>query len=263
MTYLSGKIQKRRKYSTYVVYTLIFLALVVFWPAIKKHSYKTIEPVAVRYGVTKNSFQVFPEFFTTYITSHKILVSKNTLLESELERVTNELVTKDAQLREQLFVTSVSSSSTLKENLPIVMYPIMQDSTGMYSTILLSKGYKDGVAIGSTVYIRGKKAVCTITEVYDASSLCLLLTATDITTEGVTSSSSIRLTLTGRGGYFLANILRDTPVTVGEIVYMRSNPAVVVGTVREVSQNNQDTSWRVFVESVYNPVTSSIFYVQQ
>jgi hypothetical protein len=61
---------------------------------------------------------------------------------------------------------------------------------------------------------------------------------------------------------WLADVVRDTPVSVGEIVYMRSNPKVILGTVKEVSNNNQDTSWHIFVEGAYNPVTSSIFYVQ-
>jgi hypothetical protein len=79
----------------------------------------------------------------------------------------------------------------------------------------------------------------------------------------VTSSSTITLSLVGRGGYFLANIERDTPVSVGETVYLRSNPKFIIGTVKQVANNNQDTSWHVFVEGAYNPVTSSIFYVQQ
>jgi cell shape-determining protein MreC len=138
----------------------------------------------------------------------------------------------------------------------------MKDITSLYSTILLSKGFKDGLDIGEIVTVRGGQAVCTIKEVYTSSSLCLLLTASGVTTEGVTSSSSITLSLVGRGGYYLANIVRDTPVTVGETVYLRSDPTMVLGTVKEVSNNDQDTSWHVFVEGVYNPMTSSIFYVR-
>lgn len=262
MTYLSGKAQKRRNYTHYIVYTCIFLIVVIFWLPIKKYSYKVIEPLVVRYGITKQSFVIFPEFFSTYLVSHKTLATKNKNLELEIERLLNELADKDAIIREGQFGGSLSASSTTALAPLLVMYPLMQDSTRLYSTVMLSKGFKDGVDIGETVFVRGNQAVCTIKEVYNSSSLCLLLTSYGVSTEGVTSSSSINLTLVGRGGHYLANITRDTPVTVGELVYLRSNPRAILGVVKEVANNNQDTSWHVFIEGAYNPVTASVFYVQ-
>lgn len=262
MTYLSGKAQKKKNYAIYALYTSVFLVIVIFWLPIKKYSYTFFEPIAIRFGITKTSFSVFPEFFVTYLSSHKALAEKNKNLQTELERLENVLAEKDAQLREQDFKNTLLASSTISSREPLVMYPLMQDVTKLYSTILLSKGYKDGVDIGDTVFVRGNQAACMIKEVYNSSSLCLLFTASGVKTEGVTSSSSITLSLMGRGGHFLADIVRDTPISVGEIVYMRSDPKVILGTVKEVANNNQDTSWHVFVEGVYNPVFSSIFYVQ-
>ena len=262
MTYLSGKAQERRNYTKYALYTSVFLIVLIFWPFIKKYSFKVIEPVASRYGITKKSFVVFPEFFSTYITTHKTLVVKNKGLEREVERLENALAEKDANLRERILEKSLFASATTSDRTPLVLYPIMEDVTKLYSTVLLSRGFKDGIDIGNIVYVRGNQAACVIKEVYTSSSLCLLLTSNGVTTEGVTSSSSITLSLVGRGGHYLANIVRDTPVVVGEIVYMRSNPRVVLGTVKEVANNNQDTSWYVFVEGAYNPVTSSVFYAQ-
>jgi hypothetical protein len=71
------------------------------------------------------------------------------------------------------------------------------------------------------------------------------------------------LALVGRGGHFIADIARDTPVEVGEKVYLRSDPSMVLGIVKEVLNNNQDTSWHVIVEGAYNPVASSLFYVRK
>ena len=263
MTYLSGKAQQKKNYIKYVFLVSIFLIMVIFWLPIKKYSYTFLEPLAIHYGYTKTSFTFFPDFFTTYLVSHKTLAEKNKNLEIEVERLENALMDKDAVLRESGLGSEVLLAATSSGNSPLVLYPIMQDMTKMYSTILLSKGFKDGVDIGDIIYVRGNQAACTIKEVYNSSSLCLLLTSSGVKTEGVTSSSSITLTLVGRGGHFLADIIRDTPVSVGEIVYMRSNPKVILGTVKEVANNNQDTSWHVFVEGAYNPVTSSIFYVQQ
>lgn len=262
MTYLSGKAQKKRSYTRYALLTGVFLIICIFWPMVRKYTYGVLEPVVIRYGFTKQSLVVFPEFFGTYITSHKTLALENQNLKLENERLENELADKDVSLRELVTSDSLSVSTTTSHKTTLVLYPLTQDITKLYGTILLSKGYKDGIDIGDTVYIRGNQAACTIKEVYNSSSLCLLLTASGVVTEGVTSSSSITLTLTGRGGHYLANIARDTPVVAGELVYLRSNPRIILGKVQQVANNNQDTSWHVFVESAYNPVTSSIFYVQ-
>ena len=144
---------------------------------------------------------------------------------------------------------------------PRILYPLLQDVTNLYSTILLSKGFKDDIDVGDIVFTRGNEVVCIVKEVYSASSRCSLFSSSGVVTEGVTSSSSITLSLVGRGGYYIANILRDTPVTVGELVYLRSDQKMIIGTVRQVANNNQDTSWHVFVEGQYNPISTSVFYV--
>lgn len=262
MTYLSGKVQKKNSYMKYALYISVFLLIVIFWVPIKKYSYTFFEPIALRLGFTKQSLVIFPEFFGTYLVSHKTLFEKNKNLELEVKRLENALADSDAELREHILENGFPLGSTTPKIQPLVLYPMMQDITKLYSTILLSKGFKDGVDIGDTVYVRGNQAACTVKEVYQLSSLCLLLTAPGVQTEGVTSSSSITLTLVGRGGHYIADVVRDTPVSVGEIVYMRSNPRIVLGTIKEVSNNNQDTSWHIFIEGAYNPLTSSIFYVQ-
>lgn len=264
MTYLSGKAQKRTTYKKYALIGVVFFLFVASWPLSKKFLASTLEPAVLGYGSAKQSFVVFPEFFSTYIISHRTLAAKQQELESKVEDLENRLAEKDAIIRDALFEDSVSSSTDISlRTRHLVMYPLMQDVTRLYSTVLLSKGFKDGVTVGATVYMKGYQAVCTVKEVYDSTSLCTLFTASDIVTEGVTSSSSIVLSLTGRGGHFLANVPRDTPVSLGEKVYLRSNQKMLIGVVKQILNNNQDTSWHIFVEAPYNPVTSSIFYVQQ
>jgi cell shape-determining protein MreC len=266
MTYLSGKAQQKRRYIQYGVSTVIFFCIAFFWPTVRRALYPVVEPAVVGYSSTKESISLFPEFLSAYLTSHKALASKQQDLELEIERLENALAEKDALLREKnteadsLLDASSSPFSSLSR--VVVMYPLAEDVTHVYSTILLSRGFKDGLTVGNMVYVRGHQVVCTIKEVYTSSSLCLLLTSSGEKVEGVTSSSSIVLPLVGRGGHFLADIARDTPVSNGEIVYLRSDPKMVLGTVRQVLNNNQDTSWHVFVEGAYNPVTSSVFYVQ-
>ena len=263
MTYLSGRTYKRKRNVLYALFAGIVFCVIFFWPFIQKHMYPIVEPVVTHYGLTKSSLVIFPEFFRTYVTSHKTLITRQKELENEVERLENTLADKNAIIQEHSAQSSSSGDTKSIIRAPIVLYPLMQDITTIYSTLLLSKGFKDGITIGDIVYVRGNQAVCTIKEVYTSTSLCLLLTSSGVATEGVTANTSITLTLVGRGGHYLADIIRDTQVNKGEKVYLRSNPSLVLGTVQTISNNNQDTSWRVFVQGAYNPLTSSIFYVQQ
>lgn len=263
MTYPLGKSKKRKKILPYSIGFLVFFTLVFFWVIIQRTTYTFLEPVVIRVAHIRDSFSVFPEFFNTYITSHKKLVAREKELEVTIEHLENTIAEKDFLLRQYEINNEISQSSSSRRTPSIIMYPLMKDVTSLYSTILLSKGFKDGIMVNDIVYVRGNQAVCSIQDVYSSSSRCLLYTSSGVTTEGVTSSSSITLSLVGRGGHYIADVIRDTPVLVGEKVLLRSDQSVILGTVTQVANNNQDTSWHIIVDGAYNPIRSSIFYVRQ
>lgn len=219
----------------------------------------------MRYAITKTAFKDVPEFFYTYTTSRKDLVQRNKNLEIDIEYLENKIAEKDAKLKELNF--TIEENGLIPTESKIVMYPLMQDITKIYSTIVLSKGFKDGVEKDMYVYVRGLQPVCIIKEVYNSTSLCELISKSGIVTEVVVkgkASSTIAFTLTGRGGgTFLGDVARDTSIYIGDEVYLKSDPSMKLGNVVNVMNNNQDTSWRIFVNGVYNPVTSSIFYTHK
>lgn len=259
MTYLSGRSKTRRKYLNIVLGFVAFSLFVYFWPAFKSAAYPLVEPLVRGYGGTKGLVSIMPEFVVTYVSSHKALSDRARALEIDIEHLENALASKDAAYRELLLVSGVQASSASPV---LVLYPIAQDITKLYSTILLSKGYRDGVENGALIYIRGQQPVCEIVEVYDRTSLCELLSKGSRTTEGVTASSSVTLTLSGEGGgSFIAEVPNDTPIQVGEQVLLRSNQALSLGTIIAVQEDDQATGSKVYVRGTYNPVTSSVFYM--
>jgi cell shape-determining protein MreC len=263
MTYLSGKQQKRKQTRRYFFLGVFLLGILFFWGIVKGAMYSSVEPFIEKYGVTKSTLSSIPNFFSTYTTSRTSLTQKNKTLEVTIENLENQIAEKDAKLKELGFVAAEQPGASMGSI--IVMYPIMKDITKIYSTILLSKGYKDGVEKDSYVFVRGLQPVCIIREVYTSTSLCELISKGGITTEAVVmspESTSTALTLTGRGGgSFLGNVPRDTPIAVGDTVFLKSDQSMSLGKVVDVINNNQDTSWRVFVRGSYNPVTSSVFYI--
>jgi cell shape-determining protein MreC len=264
MTYLSGRNNKKRKLVQYGVLFVVFSIVVIFWSSIRIFLQPITSPIALSYKSFTRSVAHFPEFFNVYTASNHDLVQKNKALEITVERLENELADKNGKLKEYFPMTETGSTTKIAQGV-LVLYPLMQDITKIYSTILLSRGFKDGVEVNEYVYVRGMQPVCLIKEVYTETSLCQLLSASGVVTDAViiSATSTFTVSLVGRGGGFLADVARDTPISVGDNVYLRSNPSMKLGTVVSVLHNNQDTSWHVFVKGTYNPISSSLFYVQK
>lgn len=212
------------------------------------------------YGGTKDTASFVPTFFSTYFSTRRELSKRNNDLELSIERLENQLAEKTGLLRE--YEALVGATVIATDASVIVMYPVMEDVTKLYSTIILSKGYKDGIEMGGLVYVRGLQPVCEIIEVYDRTSLCELLSKGKKMTEGVTASSSITLSLEGSGGgNYIGSTVKGSLVYVGEQVYLRSNPTYTLGTIVKVQEDDQDTGAKVYIRGAYNPVNSSVFYL--
>lgn len=238
---------------------IAFTLFIYFWPAFKSTVYPALEPTVTTYGGSKVFARMVPTFVSTYFTTHKDLYDRNVQLEKEIERLENKVAEQDALIRESGFVHDASVSANASV---IALYPLMEDKTKLYSTIILSKGYKDGIQKDALVFVRGMQPACQIIEVYDKTSLCELFSKSGRVTEAVTGSSTLTLSLTGNGGGdFIAELPKGTEISPGENVYLRSNPAYVLGTVVLVKDDDQATGVRVYVRGAYNPVTSSVFYM--
>jgi cell shape-determining protein MreC len=238
---------------------MALITFVYFWSAIRTFSYPAIEPLTTGYKSAKDITGILPASFSTYFTSREELAKKNADLENSIERLENQLAQKDALLREASILNDAGAGTSTSP--VIVLYPIAEDVTKLYSTVLLSRGYKDGIVKGELVYIRGMQPVCEIVEVYTMTSLCELLSKGARITEGATSGG-VTLSLVGQGGgNFVADAPKDTSILVGEDVYLRSNPSFKIGTIVSVKQVEQGSSAKIYVRGAYNPVTSQIFYI--
>lgn len=261
MKYLSDKSKLRRNsYRNATLFVIGCVAFVYFWQPIRATLYPVIEPVIRTYGGAKGVASFAPEFFSTYFSTRGELSTRNSDLEISIERLENQLAEKAGRLREYDALFGVTASAT--DTSVIVMYPVMEDVTKLYSTLILSKGYKDGIEVGGLVYVRGLQPVCEIIEVYDRTSLCELFSKGNKMTEGVTASSSITLSLEGSGGgNYIGSTVKGSLVYVGEQVYLRNNPTYTLGTIVKVQEDDQDTGAKVYIRGAYNPVNSSVFYL--
>lgn len=243
----------------YAAIAVLVLLVVYFWVPLRAFLYPYVEPVVGGYVSTKSAAKFVPSFVSTYVVSHKTLAEKNEQLEVTIERLENELASREAFIREQELAKNADIPGTPSV---LVMYPLTEDVTRLYSTILLSKGYKDGVEKDALIFVRGMQPVCTITEVYNETSLCELLSKGNRVTEAVTASGTVMLSLSGiGGGSFMAEVPKTTPVSIGDEVYLRSNQAMELGSIISIVESDQSTGKKIYVRGLYNPVSSSIFYM--
>lgn len=237
-----------------------FALFIYFWPQFRSVVYPVVEPFVRGYGGTKGIISFLPDSFVTYFSSRKELADRSRELEMTIERLENTLAEKESVIRERELLASVTVPEAVSRT--VVMYPIAEDMTRLYSTIVLSKGYRDGIEKNGLVYVRGLQPVCEIVEVYERTSLCELYSKGDRVTEGVTGSSSIAISLVGvGGGSFVAEVPKGTQVVSGEPVYLRSDQTFTLGTIVTVLEDEQSTGAKVYVRGAYNPVTSSVFYM--
>ena len=259
MTYLSDKKRNQKKYYYYVIVFFIVLSIIYMWPSFRVRVYPYFENTLISYFYTKSNFSNIVLSIHTYFISRTDLENRNASLSVTIERLENELAEKEATIKEN---SSIYESKSSGESSTLILYPIMQDITHLYSTIIFSKGFKDGVEEQKIVYIRGRQAVCAITEVYDKTSLCTLFSASSQKLDGVASSTTLFLQ-GGGGGTFVAEVEKDADISVGEVVYLKSNQTFSLGKVTKIIRDDQLSSWYVYVQGAYNPVTSNIFYINK
>jgi cell shape-determining protein MreC len=255
MTYHFVRREHTSKKKLLVWFATVLVLTAFFWPSIRPFVYSHTEPIHHRVFSILHESQVIPDFVYTFFVSRAQLMEQQKNLENKIMDLENDLTY--FRLNETTHASSSTSASKV-----IVMSSLVKDITNLYGTIIFNKGFEDGVMTDVNVYLAGRGIVCKIKEVYKNSSTCALFSAYGNSVEGITSSSSIPLRLEGRGGHYLANVLRDIQVEVGETVLSRDDQTFIVGTIAEVVRNNQDTFMRILVRPSHNPAIDSRFFVE-
>lgn len=266
MTYLSDKTKKRRKIATLISIIALLLLLSFGWVKIRSTLSPVAEPAVTTSSLILKNIISFPSAFINYFRLRDSYEFEKTNLENNIEELENKVAVLQAENNSLKGVTSIVKEGEIKEiSKPnIILYPLVQDITKLYSTLLLSKGFKDNIKESSVVYIRGRQPVCIISEVHASSSLCKLLSAHGNTVEGVTTETKENISLLGDGGgNFLALLPKESNFVVGESVMYKIDQSMKLGDIVDIKKDPQDVFVRVYVRGAYNPVTSSLFYVDK
>lgn len=262
MTYLSDKQKSRKQIVRTICIALALLLISYGWIEIRSKAYPYVEPIAHTSGGVMERISAFPHTIGMYFYTRNYYDRKIAALESSIEELEN----RNALL-EGIATVSLSHEESISKNLrTVVLYSLGHDVTTLYNSMLLSKGFKDGLQAGMMVYVRGRQGVCAIEEVHAVTARCKLLSSAGVKTEGVivNASSTEVLPLTGDGGgAFIASIPKGTNIPLASTVVYKADPTMKLGTVVDIQDDPQDVFMRVYIRGAYNPVSSSVFYVDK
>ena len=240
---------------------VFFIVQSVFWKQIRKVTYPVVIPVvSVVSGVVDGVFYI-PSFFSTYITFHKTSSERIDALEKNIELLENKVASQNGELEQYIAKDELKSkvySTTLE------VYPIAQDLYFLYSTMLITKGFSDGIEEGMIVYTRGYEAVGIVTQVYGSTALVSLLSASGNKVDAFIQENKMTLSLVGAGGgNFTAQIPKDLDVVIGDNIFLTQNPTMNLGTVVDIVGTQQDFFKTVYIRGAYNPAKQRNYFVDK
>lgn len=238
------------------IFAVLFICILFFWISIRSFLYDRGENILFLYKNYKDFLiYIAPKNIKAMVESKKVYENKIESLSLEIERLESELV------KERLLKYSQDLQGEISTT--IVLHPIMSDITHLYSTIILSKGFKDGISKGDIVYLRGRQSVCNITEVYDQTSTCKLYSSGGEEIEALTVDDKMIKLIGYGGGAMYVDSPYELGIKVGDSIRLRSNPLFILGKVEKVVFYDQASIYRFFIKGEYNPVTSNTFYIDK
>lgn len=260
MTYLSDKENKRSRNKKIILVVLFLLITTVSWQDIQKVLYPYFEPATFVFDGTKKGIMYLPSNFVSFFKSRLYYDNHINELEENIERLENKIAFYEGEITDwqaKIEHQNVESVST------VIAHPLIMDLSSVYSTIILSKGFRDGIDEGMIVYVRGMQPVGYISKIHDKTSELFLFSAPKNKVDGVTGDETILPLIGIGGGNFVANIPKDISINIGDSVYYRSNTKMKLGTVTDIKDDQQDVFVRVYINGAYNPIKSNNFFIDK
>jgi len=261
MTYLLDKSRTRKRNTKIVVGIIAFLFVVFFWSTVRNVSYPVVEPVLVVSSNGTSALISWPKDVIGFFKTKIYYENKVDYLEQSIEELKNKISIQEDLINKQNLLNGIAEKREISKL--VVANPLIRDITSIYGTIILSKGFSDGVHAGDLVYIKGFLPIGFIETVHDNTSELKLFSSSDNKVDGVLASEkSISLIGIG-GGSFIANLPKDFQISIGDEIYYGPRGGGVLGQVSDIKNDIQDTFLKVYIKGEYNPTDVNNFYIEK
>lgn len=262
MTYLSDRKAKRnRTMVRSTLFALLFLT-VFYWPQIRIASSPVLFFFAdVSFSIKTKTNDV-AESVSSWFSTKKTLEEAIRTLEEENGRIKNELAIRDSIIKayDDAYKTDTRFlDSTLEVS------PLFSPFTSLYNSLVVSKGFEDGVSPSLVVYTAGYIPLGVVETVGPRTSVVRLLSSPGNELEGIIISSSSQNTaarISGIGGGDFETFLpKDALVEVGSTVTWKEHDHMKLGIVVSVENEPQAISQKIIIRGFYNPAEASRLYI--
>lgn len=180
----------------------------------------------------------------TYIRGINALRTENDALRADVERL---MVGGAQHTYEALHASSTMELASGRESgllAGVYAAPPMVP----YDILILDKGARDGVEVGSVVYHVDDRAIGIIQKVYEATALMSLFSTPKLETSVYLAEAKLFTVATGRGGGVVAvRVPQDVPVEKGNLVLLPGLANGYLGTIDHINENPTDPEKHAFV----------------
>jgi len=174
-----------------------------------------------------NELQTTLESYDAQITTAKLLAQENEQLKTELGRF-----------------ASIDG---------VLAHVVTLPNRSIYDTFVIDAGTEQKLLVGQTVYAFGTIALGTVTDVAADHATVLLFSAADRKTSGNVGSSTVAVTLIGRGGgEYEVRLPRDLQFTVGDLVAYQSVHTAVLAEIERIVTDPRDPFQRLIAKAPIN-----------
>lgn len=260
MSYLSDKAKERKRNIRFSIIGVLLLLIIIFWKSVQSITYPYVEPLIFLYSNTKSGIFYIPKNISLYFHSQSDYIKQIADLLDNIERLENEVALKDGKIAD--YQTKIEEKNE-KGLVTLIAHPLMRDLASVYSTIILSRGFSDGVEEGMLVYIRGRQPVGFISKIHEKTSEMTLLSDSNNKLNGVINGDEVLPMIGFGGGNFISNIPKDTNIKVGDKVSYGPDPSMKIGEVVDIKNDEQDAFMKVYIKGYYNPVKANTFFLDK
>jgi len=215
-----------------------------------------------------NNTVIFNEYsnFKNYFISNNFLTLK-------IDNLKKDLIEKDFEifkLRESLNISANSLGQSLKKIL--IVNELERNYFEIYESILLDKGFRDGVKKNDEVFIAPNYYLGKIGRIERESSLLFLAGGNGNKIEGVlkvnsqniniSSDQSLVVDLSSLGGTdFYFEIPKEFNLSIPSLIYLKSDETKIIGNIIKIVEVENSLYNKVYVQGFYNPNLNQQFYI--
>jgi cell shape-determining protein MreC len=252
-----------------ILFIFLFILFIFLFPALRINFLKettsdTKAPTSFLSFIHKSTesiYNIFPSIKNYFVTKNSLLLEIE-ILREEIQNQKEIILSlhTEEKLNYNSSTTKVSDTNIISAN------KIFKDFTSMYDTIILDKGFIDGIEKGDEVFLYPDLAIGQIESINRNTSILKLYSKSKNKVEGIVKSGEkdIIIDIYGMGsGDFYAEIPESINISTGTIVYLSSNKNKTLGEIVRAEKREASFFQDLLIRGYYNTRLQETYFISK